>query len=110
MATNPSPSHLDDTNILQRAFQESDDTIRVTGTGVSGTITITGTGANGDVPVLIESSLVPARYNEIDFTYVPSGNGVGQIQTAVYKLASSTVATLTFTYDGTNKLTSVVKS
>jgi len=55
-------------------------------------------------------SLVPLAYNEIDLTYVPSGNGAGQVGTAVYKLASSTVATLTLTYDSSNRLSTVVKS
>lgn len=55
-------------------------------------------------------SLVPLAYNEIDLTYVVSGNGIGQIATAIYKLASSTVATLTMSYDASNNLSSVVKS
>lgn len=55
-------------------------------------------------------SLVPLAYDEIDLTYVPSGNGAGQVATAVYKLASSTIATLTMTYDGSDRLSTVVKS
>jgi hypothetical protein len=110
MAQNPSPSHLDEREIFQRAFQEADDTIRVSGAGIGGATVVTGTGPNGDVPVLVENSLVPARYNEIVMTYVPSGNGVGQIATAVYKLGGTTVATLTMTYNSSNQLTDVVKT
>lgn len=58
----------------------------------------------------LSGSLVPLAYDEIDLTYVPSGNGVGQVATALYKLASSTIATLTMTYDSSNRLSSVVKS
>ena len=58
----------------------------------------------------LSGSLVPTAFNEIDLTYVPSGNGVGQVQTAIYKLAGVTVATLTLSYDAGNNLTSVVKS
>lgn len=55
-------------------------------------------------------ALVPTAFDEIDLVYVPSGNGTGQVGTATYKLSSSTVATLTLTYDGSNRLSSVVKS
>lgn len=55
-------------------------------------------------------SLVPTAYDEIDLTYVPSGNGSGQVQTATYKLATVTQKTLTMTYDGSNRLSTVVAS
>lgn len=58
----------------------------------------------------LSGSLVPTAYDEIDLTYVPSGNGAGQIATAVYKLATVTQKTLTLTYDASNRLTSVVAS
>lgn len=58
----------------------------------------------------LSGSLVPTAYDEVDLTYVPSGAGVGQIATAVYKLASSTVKTLTMSYDGSDRLSSVVAS
>lgn len=54
--------------------------------------------------------LVPDQYDEIDLTYVPSGNGAGEIQTVIYKLSGSTVATLTLSYNSSNKLITVVKS
>lgn len=110
MAQNPTITQLDAHQIAKRVFDEANDVIRVTGTGATGTITITGTGSNGDVPVLVENSLVPARYDEIDLTYVAAGNGAGEIQTVTYKLATVSIATLTLTYNASNKLTSVVKS
>lgn len=55
-------------------------------------------------------NLVPNIYDEIDLTYVPSGNGAGQVQTATYKLASLTVATLTLSYDSGNRLVTVVRT
>lgn len=55
-------------------------------------------------------ALVPVAFDEIQLTYVTSGNGIGEIATAVYKSSSTTVATLTMTYDSNNKLTNVVKS
>ncbi len=58
----------------------------------------------------LSGSLVPTAYDEIDLTYVPSGNGAGQIATVLYKLATVLVATLTLSYDGSNNLISVVKS
>jgi hypothetical protein len=57
----------------------------------------------------IDSFNIPA-YDEIVLTYVPSGNGAGEIQTVVYKLATVTQATLTLSYDSSNKLSGVVKS
>lgn len=58
----------------------------------------------------LSGSLVPTAFDEINLTYVPSGDGAGQVQTAVYKLATVTVATLTMSYNSDNNLTSVVKS
>lgn len=55
-------------------------------------------------------ALVATAFDEIDLTYVPSGNGAGQVATAIYKLATVTQATLTMTYNGSDQLTSVVKT
>lgn len=56
------------------------------------------------------AGLITVSYDEIDLTYVASGNGVGQVQTAVYKASGTTVATLTLSYDSNNNLTKVVKT
>lgn len=58
----------------------------------------------------LSGALVPTAYNEIDLTYITSGNGTGQVGTAVYKLTGSTVKTLTLTYDASNRLSTVVAS
>lgn len=83
-------------------------------TQISGTVPLpTGaaTAANQTTALSrLSGSLVPTAYNEIDLTYITSGNGTGQVGTAVYKLAAATVATLTLTYDASNRLSTVVKS
>lgn len=58
----------------------------------------------------LSGSLVPAAFNEIDLTYISSGNGTGQVGTAIYKLAGSTIKTLTLSYDSSNRLSTVVAS
>ena len=63
-----------------------------------------------NIDLRMAGSLVPTAFDEIVLTYVAAGNGVGEIETAVYKLASSTVATLTLSYDSNNRLSGVVKS
>lgn len=50
------------------------------------------------------------EYDEIDITYVSAGNGVGEIQTAVYSLGAVVQFTLTFTYDASNRLINITKS
>ena len=52
-------------------------------------------------------------YDYVTLTYVPSGNGAGQIATAVYKTggaAGTTVATLTLAYDASNRISSITKT
>jgi len=61
-------------------------------------------------PVINFATLVPAKYDEINLTYVSAGNGIGEIETVIYKLSSSTIATLTLSYDGSNRLSGVVKT
>lgn len=58
----------------------------------------------------VAGSLTPVEHDELVITYVGAGNGQGEISTVTYKLASSTVATLTFSYDANDKLTGVVRS
>ncbi|MBC8553199.1 MAG: hypothetical protein H8D23_26565 [Candidatus Brocadiales bacterium] len=60
--------------------------------------------------VKIAGSLVPESYDEITLTYVSAGNGVGEIETVTYKKDGSTIATLTLSYDGDDKLSGVVRS
>lgn len=83
------PTHLDPGQVIKGAYDEPNQAIQVRG---------------------IAGGLVSEKYDEIALTYVAAGNGAGQIQTATYKLAGGTVATLTLTYDAANKLIDVVKT
>ena len=69
---------------------------------------------NGGLKVkAISGGLVTEPFDYLTFTYVTSGNGIGEIQTITYKSggASGTlVAILTLTYDVNNKLSSVTKA
>ena len=61
----------------------------------------------------LAGALVTSAFDYIALTYVPSGPGVGEVQTAVYKSGGAlgtTVATLTLAYDGSNRLSSVTKA
>ena len=66
--------------------------------------------SSNPLPVTNFATLVPTSYDEIVLTYVTSGNGIGEIETATYKLSSVTVATLTLSYDSQNRLSGVVSS
>ena len=50
------------------------------------------------------------EFDEVDITYVLAGNGIGEISTVIYKLATVTLSTLTLTYNASNQLTNVLKS
>lgn len=59
----------------------------------------------------VGGTLVPERYDQIDVTYVATGsNGAGEIETATYMLSGSAIATLTISYDASNRISSVVRS
>lgn len=61
----------------------------------------------------LPGSFTNVAYDYCDITYVTVGNGIGQIQTVVYKTGGSggsTVATLTLSYDANDKLSSVTRS
>jgi hypothetical protein len=69
------------------------------------------TDLSGDLKVLdVGGTLTPFIYDNLVVTYVPSGNGAGQTQTVTYKLASATIATLTLSYDSSNRVITVVRS
>ena len=50
------------------------------------------------------------EYDETDFNYISSGNGEGEVGSVVYKLAGSTVATLTYTYDDEDRMINVQRT
>lgn len=71
------------------------------------------TSANQDIEIGHLENLVGFEippYDEIDITYVAVGNGVGEIETVVYSMSSTPVATLTLSYDGDNKLSNIIRS
>lgn len=53
------------------------------------------------------AGLVPEKFDEQVLTYV---GATTKIATVTYKLATVTVATLTLSYDGSDRLTGVVKT
>jgi hypothetical protein len=87
MATGTSTKNSE--NILRSIYDYPTNSIQVLGVG---------------------GNLVPDHYDSIALTYVASGNGAGQIYTAIYKLAGNTIATLTLSYDASNRLSGVVRS
>ncbi len=58
----------------------------------------------------LAGSLVPDIYDQISFTYVLSGNGVGDIATETYKLQNLQIAVLTYTYDAQNRIIDVART
>jgi hypothetical protein len=54
----------------------------------------------------IVTGLVPFPHDQVVLTYDSAGN----VATAVYKLATVTLATLTLTYDSSNRLTNIVRA
>lgn len=56
------------------------------------------------------ASLVPEAYNEIDISYITSGNGVGEIGTVQYINNGELVATLTLQYDSSDRLINVTRN
>jgi hypothetical protein len=82
------PSALDGNQVLQHSFDD----------------------VTGSLRQLDLGGLTPVEHDEIALTYITSGNGTGEIGTVVYKLATVTQATLTLTYDATNRLINVVRS
>lgn len=90
-------------------------------TNITGVITLpTGAATQSTLGTLstnianrLAGNLVPFAFDYVTLTYVPSGNGTGEISTVIYKTGGSggtTVATLTLAYDSSNRLSSVTKS
>lgn len=71
--------------------------------------------ASGDIEAAINKLIgfEIGEFNYIALTYVTSGDGIGEIETVVYKTGGAggtTVATLTLTYDANDKLSTVTKT
>jgi len=55
-------------------------------------------------------SLISDPYDNLVLTYVVAGNGTGEIETVTYRQGVATVATLTLTYDTSNRILTVTRS
>lgn len=65
------------------------------------------------IPLPVTSGLEIPAHDYIAVSYVPSGNGAGEIYQVLYKDGGSggrTVATLTLSYDASNRLAGVARS
>lgn len=60
--------------------------------------------------IAVGGSLVPETFDSMDLTYVAAGNGVGEIHTVTYKSGATTIATLTLTYDASNRISNVTRA
>lgn len=61
----------------------------------------------------LAASLVPEPFDYQDISYVVAGNGAGEISTVVYKIGGAggtTVATVTMTYDASDRVSTVTRS
>jgi hypothetical protein len=58
----------------------------------------------------IAGSLVPEAYDTLELEYIVAGNGTGEIGIVTYILDLTIIATLTLTYDVSNRLISVVRT
>lgn len=77
------------------------------------TVTSDSTASKNALDVNFLGNLIPSDYDYIALTYVSAGNGVGEIETVVYKSGGSggtTVATLTLGYDASDRLSTITRS
>lgn len=59
------------------------------------------------------AGFVTDPYDYVALTYVAAGNGAGEVETATYKSGGAggvTVATITITYDGSDRISTVAKT
>lgn len=60
--------------------------------------------------VAMIGAAVNVEWDEVDFTYVAAGNGVGEIEDMIFKLAAATVLTITFSYNANDEISNIAKS
>lgn len=68
---------------------------------------------HGSVDATIVSGLIPEVFDYVGVTYVASGNGEGEVETATYKSGGSggdTVAVLTIAYDSSDRISSITRT
>jgi len=79
----------------------------------TGFSTITNLDAGTYSVTQIADGLSIPKYDYIALTYVPSGDGVGEIQTVTYKTGGAsgiTVGALLLGYDASNRLSTVTRT
>lgn len=101
---------LDFPQVIKEVYDEANKALRTTGGGGPGGTVQVENVPGENLGVITQNSLVPSEYDQIALTYVAAGNGVGEIETATYSLSGSPVATLTLSYDSSNRLINVVRS
>jgi hypothetical protein len=74
---------------------------------MTGSLSVVVASDQSNVPTLNKSQLVPVLYDQVVTTYV---GATTDINTITYKQGGTTVATLTMTYDGSNRLTDVTRT
>lgn len=94
-----STATMDAGNIFRAVFDPATQALKV----VPGT----GGGATGPIQTQETTGLVPVIYDDIVITYVGASQNINNV---VYKHLGSTVATLTFSYDGSTRLIEVVRT
>lgn len=77
---------------------------------IRSTVTELSSGQLAQKVAVLGGNLVPNEYDQIELTYITSGPGTGEIGTVVYKYQTNTVATLTLSYDVSNRLVDVARS
>lgn len=93
------------------------DNHQVTVSNIANTPVITGfatSAAQATQTTLLQgiAGFTVTGYDYIALTYVAAGNGVGEIETAIFKIGGNlgtTIATLTLTYNSNNEISSVTK-
>lgn len=98
---------LDADQVLKHSYLDSEQALQVVDKNINGAIDPD----SGAIETIGLNSLVPKEYDEIALTYVGAGlDGEGQVATAQYRLSSSPVATLTLSYDSSDRLVNVVRT
>lgn len=77
---------------------------------IRSTVTELPSGELAQKVAMLGGNLVPTEYDEITLSYIVAGPGTGEIGTVEYRFDGNLVATLTLSYDGSNRLTNVLRS
>lgn len=105
LATDPSNKSLQKINSLLQAIESKTGATTITGpVTVSSEVEVKNDSGN---PIPIKDGFSIPEYDTIQLS---NYDGAGNIGTVTYRKSGNTVAVLTLTYDGSNRLTSIAKS